>query len=136
MSQAHGLPAWIYKRDGRLVPFEPDRITQALFAATEARQQPDTFLARELADGVLHFIGQEFSPSETPTTTQIAELVIKVVRELGQPALAEAFAGENQRRAEAVPQQRVAQPAAAEISAKTKSTEVVYRFAATDSPDA
>src|SRR5205823_1043448 len=80
------------KRDGRLVPFEPDRISQALFAASEALGRPDAFLARELADGVLHFVGREFAAGDTPTTGQIADLVAKVTRELGQPALAQAFA--------------------------------------------
>ena len=28
-------PAWVHKRDGRLVPFEPDKISRSLFAATE-----------------------------------------------------------------------------------------------------
>jgi hypothetical protein len=85
-------PAWVAKRDGRLVPFDPDKISQALFAATETLGRPDAFLARELTDGVLHFLGRE-QATAIPTTAQVAELVGKVVRELGQPALAQAFAG-------------------------------------------
>jgi hypothetical protein len=50
-------------------------------------------MARELADSVLHFLGKELG-STTPSTEQIAEVVVKVVRELGQPALARAFADE------------------------------------------
>ncbi len=84
-------PAWVRKRDGRLVPFEPDRISRALFAAAEAAGTADAFLARELADGVVHFLCRECEGA-TPTTEQVAEVVVKVVRELGQPALAEAFA--------------------------------------------
>lgn len=133
MPHASGLPAWIEKRDGCRVPFEPDRISQALFAATEAQGTPDTFLARELADGVLHFAAQEFSPSEIPTTAQLAELVIKVVRELGQPALAEAFARERRRRAEVLPA-RTAEGTASETRPQKK--DVVFRFAATASPQA
>lgn len=86
------LPSWVSKRDGRLVPFEADKISRALFAATECLGRPDAFLARELTDGVAHFLAAEFDGA-TPTTTQIRDLVIKVVRELGQPTLAEAFAG-------------------------------------------
>jgi hypothetical protein len=84
-------PAWVHKRDGQLVPFDADKISRALFAAAEGLGRPDAFLARELADGVVHFLTAE-SEGATPTTEQISELVIKVVRELGQPALAEAFA--------------------------------------------
>lgn len=84
-------PAWVYKRDGRLVPFESDRISQALFAASRSLGRPDAFLAREMADGVLHFLDADGGAGIT-TTAELTELVAKVVRELGQPALARAFA--------------------------------------------
>ena len=84
-------PAWVHKRDRRQEPFDADKISRALFAASESLQRPDAFLARELTDGVVHFLAEEADGS-TPTTTQIAELVVKVVRELGQPALAATFA--------------------------------------------
>jgi hypothetical protein len=45
----------------------------------------------------VHFLAVE-ADDETPTTARVAELVVKVVRELGQPALAEAFAEYGQRR--------------------------------------
>jgi hypothetical protein len=95
------LPVWIYKRDGRLVPFEADRISRALFAATETLGQPDAFLARELTDSIVHFLAAE-AESTPPTTAQLAELVPKVVRELGQPTLARAFADYRERRSNGV----------------------------------
>ena len=85
------LPAWVRKRDGTIVAFEPDKISRALFAASESLGQPDAFLARELADGVVHFLAAELDDA-TPSTQRIAEVVVKVVRELGQPAIAQAFA--------------------------------------------
>jgi hypothetical protein len=85
------LPAWVHKRDGRLVPFEADKISRSLFAATEQVGRPDAFLARELTDGVLHFLAGE-AEDHVPATSEIAELVAKVVRELGQPTLARAYA--------------------------------------------
>lgn len=84
-------PAWISKRDGRLEPFDADKISRSLFAATETLGRPNAFLARELTDGVLHFLKAEFE-NAIPTTAQVTELVAKVVRELGQPALAQAYA--------------------------------------------
>jgi hypothetical protein len=90
-------PERVLKRDGRLVPFEADKISRALFAAGESLGQPDAFLARELTDGVVHFLAAE-KEDETLTTARVAELVVKVVRELGQPALAEAFAEYGRRR--------------------------------------
>jgi hypothetical protein len=91
--------AWVRKRDGRLVPFEADRISRALFAAGESVGQPDAFTARELTDSILHFLCAD-TPGTTPSTAQIADLVVKVVRELGQPRLAKAFAEAQTRKAE------------------------------------
>lgn len=86
---APSAPSWALKRDGRKVPFEPDKISRSLFAAAEALGRPDPFLARELADAVVHFLAAD--GEDAPATTQIAEMVAKVVRELGHPALASAF---------------------------------------------
>jgi hypothetical protein len=82
---------WVHKSDGRLVPFEADRISHDMFTATERLGKPDAFLARELTDSILHFLSQETEGS-IPTTAQVAEVVVKVVRELGHPLLAQAFA--------------------------------------------
>ena len=90
MTEPPTPPAWVRKRDGSRVPFDADKISQALFAATETLNLPDAFLARELTDGVLHFLAVE-KDDDTLTTAQIADIVAKTVRELGQPALAEAF---------------------------------------------
>jgi hypothetical protein len=84
------VPTWVTQPDGRLVPFDPDQIAQALFAASQSLGRPDAFAARELTDGVVHFLSRD--GDNAPTTAQIAETVIKVVRELGQPELAHAFA--------------------------------------------
>jgi len=96
MTDEHGAVSgpplrWVSRRDGRLVPFEADRISRDLFAAGERLGLGDAFLARELTDSILHFLDAE-TASSIPTTEQIAELVVKVVRELGYPALAHAFA--------------------------------------------
>lgn len=79
--------SWVVKRDGRQVPFEADKISQALYAASQELGLADAFLCRELTDSVLHFLAQEFA-GQAPTTGAVRELVAKVVRELGHPALA------------------------------------------------
>src|SRR6516165_2062741 len=84
------FPAWVKKRDGRVVPFDADAISQDLFAAAESLGMADPFLTRELTDSVLHFLGADCS-TNTPATEWIADLVVKVVRELRQPRLAQAF---------------------------------------------
>jgi hypothetical protein len=72
------------------VPFDADKLSRSLFAATESLGQPDPFLARELADSVLHFLAED-TAGTVPTTAQIAEIAVKVVRELGQPSLSRAY---------------------------------------------
>jgi len=86
-----GLPAWVKKRGGRLEAFDADKIVRGLFAATEACGRPDAFLARELTDGVLLFLMRDLA-GQTPSSSQIADLITKVVRELGHPVVARAFA--------------------------------------------
>ncbi len=126
-------PSWVYKRDGRLVPFETDKISQALFAAAEALGRPDAFLCRELTDGILHFLEKE-TAGATPSTTEVAELVVKVVRELGQPALAHAYAEGNRRRlrSRAHSESTVAGPGSDEAAGAM----AVLRFRPADSPAA
>jgi len=80
-----------------LAPFDPDEICQAIFAATEQLRRPNAFLAREMTESVLHFVTHDFGAS-TPTTTQLAELLDKVLRELGHAALAQVM----QERGEAI----------------------------------
>jgi hypothetical protein len=96
-SSSAARPRWVHKSDGRLVPFDADTICRDLFAATESLGQPDTFLARELTDSVLHFLSVE-TEANTPTTAQIVEVAVKVVRELGYPKLAHAFSQQSARR--------------------------------------
>ena len=84
------LPESVLHADGRVEPFEPERITRSLFAAAEQLGTADAFLARELTEGVLHFLAADHDGSEI-ASKEIAETVIKVVRELGHPDLAKAF---------------------------------------------
>ncbi len=83
----HSWPTFIRKRDGQLVPFDPDRVTQTLFLAMERLGQPDAFLARELTDGILHFL-REQDLDQPLTTPQFMGWVQHVLRELGQANLA------------------------------------------------
>ncbi|MCI0376312.1 MAG: hypothetical protein L0215_01765 [Gemmataceae bacterium] len=92
------FPQFVLKRDGRRVPFEPHKISQALYAVTEELGLPNAFLASELADGVLHFLPSEIDGVQL-STAHIAELIVKVVRELGHPDVANAFGARQERRA-------------------------------------
>lgn len=85
------LPAWVRRRDGSQVPFDADRICQSLYAAAETLGTASAFLIRELTDVVLHFLAKE-DFGAMPTTTYLAEMIEKIVREVGQPALARRYA--------------------------------------------
>ena len=89
MSEAR--PPWkVVKRDGRIEPFEPEKLQHTLFAATEGLGAPNPFQARELTDGVVHFLAADAAGRPLPTS-EIAETVAKVVREFGHSALAGAY---------------------------------------------
>lgn len=81
---------WVQQADGRLEPFDADRICSSLFLATKRVGAGDAFLARELTDGVLHFLATE-REAGVPTALWIAETTSRVVRELGHPMIARAF---------------------------------------------
>lgn len=107
MAEPGDLPDRVRRPDGRVEAFEPERITRGLFAAAERVGAADPFLSRELTEGVLHFLAGETEGPET-TPEQIAEVVGKVVRELGQPAIARAY----EERFAAPPAQATPAPAA------------------------
>jgi hypothetical protein len=116
------LPAWVRKRDGTQEPFDPDKISRALFNAGESLGQADAFLARELADGVVHFLAAE-SYDKHLTTVQIEESVAKVVRELGHPGLAQAYADRAQPRSRSIPtEQPSGEPAPGRLSISVSPT--------------
>ncbi len=83
-------PAWVRQGDGSLEPFDADRICGALFRVGERLGRPDAFLARELTDGVVHFLQAEHEGG-IATVADVREVVVKVVRELGKPHLARAY---------------------------------------------
>lgn len=76
----------------RAVAFDPDRVCQALFAATDALGHPDALRARELGHSAAHFLAQEYE-GQTPTPAEVDEVVIKVLRQLGHADLARAYEG-------------------------------------------
>jgi hypothetical protein len=98
------LPEVVRLPDDRLEPFEPERITRSLFATLERVGKPDAFLARELTEGVLHFLAVEATGNDI-TPADISWIVVKVVRELGHPELARAF---EERRHASLPNRPVA----------------------------
>lgn len=82
---------WVQKRDGRLVPFLPDKIADAIFAAAKAVGGEDRLQAEVLAGQVIHLLQQNTVAQEAPQVEAIQDLVEKVLIEEGHARTAKAF---------------------------------------------
>jgi len=80
----------IKKRDGRIVPFETDKIAQAIFKAARAVGGKDYNAAKELADKVIE-IAQYVDDDEIATVEGIQDLVEKVLVKNGHYKTAKAY---------------------------------------------
>ena len=68
----------IVKRDGRMAPFEIDKITNAIYGAAQASGGQDHDMAQELAEQVEKTL-EETAGTETPTVEQVQDTVVKIV---------------------------------------------------------
>jgi hypothetical protein len=84
-------PHWITQADGRLVAFDADRHARSIFHALQALGTSNALYARELSEGVLHFLSEDAPPAPL-TTNHLAERTETLLRALANPALARAYA--------------------------------------------
>ena len=80
----------IVKRDGRMAPFEIDKITNAIFGAAQASGGQDHDMAQELAEQVEKTL-EETAGTETPTVEQVQDTVEKVLIESGHSRTAKKY---------------------------------------------
>lgn len=71
--------AYTQKRDGRVVPFNLERIEKAIEKAITATGQGDGQKARKLSKEVLNFLQRRFRRGENPTVEQIQDIVEEVL---------------------------------------------------------
>ncbi len=81
----------IIKRDGRIVDFNKEKITNAIFKAAKAVGGKDKELAARLADQVVKLLKERLKPGEIPTVEQVQDLVEKVLVENGHYRTAKAY---------------------------------------------
>lgn len=81
----------VIKRDGSIVPFTPERITNAIYRATVAVNGRDKERAEELSRQVVALLEQTIPEGESPTIEAIQDLVEKVLIENGQAQVAKAY---------------------------------------------
>ena len=86
---------FVKKRDGRVIPFNEDRITRAIFlAASEVAKRedrvPDYKLAEQLTQEVIKLLNSKYGGS-TPGVEDVQDAVVKVLIETGHAKTSEEY---------------------------------------------
>lgn len=81
----------IKKRDGKIVDFNPVKITEAIWKAAQAVGGKDYKRAGELTDTVITILEKELKRGEIPTVEQVQDTVEKVLIEDGHAKTAKAY---------------------------------------------
>ena len=90
----------IEKRDGRIVDFDQDKITDAIFKAVSAVGGQDRSRAEFLSDQVVKELEKEYGPHKIPTVENIQDVVEKILIENGHAKTAKAYIIYRQKKAE------------------------------------
>lgn len=81
----------VVKRSGTVVPFNQDRITNAIYRAAVAVGGRDRQTAEGLADQVVVYLEETIPPGRTPHIEEIQDAVEKILIENGHAAVAKAY---------------------------------------------
>jgi len=81
----------IVKRDGRIVPFNRDKITFAVLSAAVAVGGRDRAAAERVTDEVIRLLERRGTPDSIPTVEEVQDLVEKALIERGHARTAKAF---------------------------------------------
>jgi ribonucleoside-diphosphate reductase alpha chain len=81
----------IRKRDGRIVKFDKNKITEAIWKAMQAIGEKDRKLAENLANEVVSLLEKQLKPGEIPHVEQIQDLVEKVLVKNGNYEVAKEY---------------------------------------------
>lgn len=81
----------IRKRDGRLVPFHPEKITEAVFKATNAIGEPDRKKAGKITRQVVGALSVLYKDDRLPTVENVQDLVERMLIEDGYADVAKAY---------------------------------------------
>ncbi len=81
----------VVKRNGAVVPFNPDRITNAIYRAAVAVGGRDRSIAERLTRQVVAILEETLPPGRIPTVEEIQDVVEKVLIENGHARTAKAY---------------------------------------------
>jgi len=82
---------FVRKRDGRLEPFDQERITKAIWKAAKAVGGKDRELAKRLSEKVVAELRKRFGEEGVPTVEEIQDLVENTLIENGHARTAKAY---------------------------------------------
>ena len=81
----------IQKRNGEIVDFSHDKITDAIFKAITAIEQGDGKKSKQLSDKVVEIMNRRFKKDELPQVEQIQDVVEEVLIMEGMVDIARAY---------------------------------------------
>lgn len=88
----------VRKRDGREVPFDQNKIVEAIWRAARSIGGGDRLLAEELGSVVAMFVERDHGKERIPTIDQVSDLIERVLVETGHTRTAKAYILERERR--------------------------------------
>jgi len=91
MEQQGSTVLYIRKRDGRIVPFNLDKITEAVFKAARAVGGSNKEIAEGISKSVLGILDIVYRGDRIPTVENVQDLVEKILIEKGHAKVAKAF---------------------------------------------
>jgi len=90
----------VRKRDGRIVKFDQEKITNAIFKAAESVGGTDRVLAEKLSDKVVALLEEKYDGHTIPSVEEVQDYVEKALIESGHVKTAKAYILYRQRRAD------------------------------------
>ena len=92
MGDSTSRARYIRKRDGRILPFDPVKITDAIFKAARAVGGSNRETAQSVCDSVAGILDiLHFKEGQTPTVENVQDLVEKMLIERGHARVAKAY---------------------------------------------
>ena len=82
---------YVRKRDGRIVPFTSEKITDAIFNAAHAVGGTDRETAKKVADSVVDILNILYKDDHIPSVENVQDLVEKMLIEKGHAKVAKAY---------------------------------------------
>ena len=81
----------VQKRDGRIVPFDQDKITNAIFKAAQSVGGDDRERALFISNAVVEMLEERFGASQVPTVEDIQDLAERALIKHGHAKTAKAY---------------------------------------------